>query len=391
MFGENRPLSGIISPAPSKHEGDALDLGERAREIFRMIVENYVETGDPVGSRTLSKLWEARPANTKQAGSRQAGGGLSPATIRNVMADLEEAGLLYAPRTSAGRVPTGAGFRIFVDGLLETAPLNAVEQAQIDHQCTGLGLSFPQVLNEATEILAGLSSCASLVIEPKADSSLKHIEFVPLSQGRALVVTVSQSGVVENRLIELPPGTLPSSLQKAANYLNSRLVGKTLAEARQLIETEMQDQQNELDQLTAGLIEAGIAVWLNSDPGSRDGILLLRGQSHLLGSVTALEELERVRNLFQLLEAKGDMIKLIEQTITADGVQVFIGAENELFRLTGCSAILAPYADARGQIVGAIGVIGPTRMNYARIVPMVDYTAKVIGKLLQSSPFNHER
>ncbi|MCX8500605.1 MAG: heat-inducible transcriptional repressor HrcA [Alphaproteobacteria bacterium] len=369
---------------------DILDLGERARHIFRMIVESYVETGDPVGSRTLAKLWEARPAAAKQSGSRQAGGGLSPATIRNVMSDLEEAGLLYAPRTSAGRVPTVAGFRVFVDGLLEMSPLNSVEQTQIDQQCTALGLSFPQILSEASETLAGLSSCASLVIEPKADSSLKHIEFVPLSEGRALVVTVSQNGVVENRLIELPMETLPSSLQKAANYLNSRLVGKTLSEARQLIETEMQDQQNELDELTSRLIEAGIAVWVNSDAGSRDGILLLRGQSHLLGSVTAIEELDRVRNLFQLLETKSDMIKLIEQTITADGVQVFIGAENELFRLTGCSAILAPYADARGTIIGAIGVIGPTRMNYARIVPMVDYTAKVIDKLLKRSTFYRE-
>ena len=382
-------------------------LNDRAREIFRMIVESYVETGEPVGSRTLSMQWEARlrdgklgdPMRLRAAGMSQgfAAGmtnplnGLSPATIRNIMADLEDAGLLATPHVSAGRIPTEAGFRLFVDGLLELDAISPEEQAAIDQQCVAQGRNFSELLSEATETLSGLSHLASLVVTPKTDSHFKHIEFTQISPGRALVVLVTQSGQVENRLIDLPHGTLPSTLMRANNYLNTRLAGKSLDDAQAVIEREIIDHRAELDALTARVVSAGLAIWSDGigtgsparTPISRsESYLLVRGQAKLLDDVTAVADLERIRALFQALDAQEGMIRLLEATQQAENMQIYIGAENELFRVTGCTAIIAPYANGQGKIVGAIGVIGPTRINYARIIPLVDYTAKLIGRAL---------
>jgi heat-inducible transcriptional repressor len=337
-------------------------LNERAREIFRQIVDAYVETGEAVGSRTIS---------------RRLGMTLSPATIRNVMADLEEAGLLYAPHTSAGRVPTEAGLRLFVDGLLEVGTLSEADRERIDGRCAATGRSMASVLEEATATLSGLSNCAGLVVAPKAEAPLKHIEFVQLGPGRALVVLVSENGLVENRIIDVPLGLPASSLIEASNYLSRRLVGRTIAEASAAIRAELDEHRAQLDALSRKVVEAGLATW--SDTG---GYLLVRGQAQLLADVQQMADLERIRALFAMLETKEAMVKLLDASEKGEGVRIFIGAQNELFAMAGCSVIIAPYANREEKIIGAIGVIGPTRMNYARIIPMVDYTAKVVGKLL---------
>ncbi|MDG3440242.1 heat-inducible transcriptional repressor HrcA [Nitrospirillum amazonense] len=340
------------------------ELNQRSRDIFRQIVEAYVETGEPVGSRTLS---------------RRLGITLSPATIRNVMADLEELGLLKAPHTSAGRVPTDVGLRLFVNGLLEVGDLSDDERESIDAQCAASGRSLPEALEEATTMLSGLSSCAGLVMAPKTDRPLKHIEFVNLQPGRALVVLVTEDGLVENRVVEVPMGIPSSVLQMASNYLNARVVGRTLAEARTRLQAEAEEQRTQLDELTRRVVDTGMATWA----GSRNsGVLIVRGQAKLLDDVSALSDLERIRSLFEALETRDAMMRLLEATGQAEGVQIFIGAENNLFSHAGCSLIVSPYTNGKDQIVGAIGVIGPTRINYARIIPMVDYTAKVISRMI---------
>jgi heat-inducible transcriptional repressor len=339
-------------------------LNERSREIFRRIVESYVETGEPVGSRTLSRSLRLA---------------LSSATIRNVMADLQEAGLLYAPHTSAGRLPTEAGLRLFVDGLLEIGGLTEEERTDIDVKCSATGRSIEEALAEATSMLSGLADCAGLVLAPKSETPLKHIEFVGLTDGRALVVMVGENGVVENRLIEVPVGIPPSALVEARNFLSARLVGRTLTEARAEIVAELKEHKVQLDQLTTEVVETGLATWAGE---SQSGYLIVRGQAKLLENITAIEDLEQIRTLFQALETKETMARLLELAHDAEGVQIFIGADNALFALAGCSMVVAPFANSSEKIVGAIGVIGPTRINYARIIPMVDYTAKVISRVI---------
>jgi heat-inducible transcriptional repressor len=340
-----------------------MELSERSREIFREIVDAYVETGEPVGSRTLSRRLSVS---------------LSPATVRNVMSDLEEAGLLFAPHTSAGRVPTEEGMRLFVNGLLELGTLGERERDRIDEQVKSSGKSVETVLEEALSTLAGLSRCAGLVLAPKTQVALKHIEFVPLGPGRALVVLVTDDGLVENRLLELPPEVPASALVEAGNFLNARLVGRTLEDARALVLAEIESKRTQLDELTQKVVSAGLATWA----GGKGGQLIVRGQSHLLEDVTVLTDLDRIRALFEALETREQLLRLLDLTNHAEGVQIIVGAQNELFSVSGCSMIVAPYTNSADRIVGAIGVIGPTRMNYARIIPMVDYTAKVIGRLI---------
>lgn len=341
------------------------DLNDRSREIFRLIVEAYCETGEPVGSRTLS---------------RQVTEKLSPATIRNVMADLEDAGLLFSPHTSAGRLPTDAGLRLFVDGILEVGNLSEDERNNIQAQFAGTSTSVDQALEDATAGLAGLTGFASLVYAPKTDSPLKHIEFVSLSPGRVLVVMVTENGLVENRIIDVPI-TLPSSaLVEASNYLGARMVGRTLEEAHAEIVAELDAHRAQLDDLTQKVVESGLATWSGGDANPTDGTLIVRGQSKLLEDVTAIADLERIRALFDALETKNEVLRLLTLADDADGVQIFIGSDNQLFNLAGCSMIVGPYRNDTNNIVGAIGVIGPSRMNYARIIPMVDYTAKLIGR-----------
>lgn len=342
-------------------------LSERSREIFRGIVEAYLETGEPVGSRTLSQRLSLS---------------LSAASIRNVMADLEQMGLLIAPHTSAGRMPTEAGLRMFVDGLLEIGELAEEERQAIEGRLAASGRSLDEALQDASQLLSGLSRCAGLVFAPKLDVPLKHIEFVSLGPSKALVILVTEDGAVENRVIGMPGGLTPSALQEATNYLNSRLRGRTLDEARAIISSELEARRTELDQIAARVIEAGLATWSGENNEGRAGTLIVRGHSNLLENVHAAEDLERLRMLFDDLEGKINLVQLLDLAHEAEGVRIFIGSENKLFSLSGSSLIVAPYMNPRQKIVGAIGVIGPTRLNYARIIPMVDYTAKVMGRLL---------
>jgi heat-inducible transcriptional repressor len=348
------------------------ELSERSKAIFRQIVDACVASGEPVGSRAISRL----PEQT-----------LSPASIRNVMADLEEAGLLYAPHTSAGRLPTDQGLRLYVDGLLEKGNVTEDDRSEIDGQCAGAGRSIENVLSDASSVLSGLSRYAGLVLAPKSERPFRQVEFVPLSPGRALVVVVTDNGMVENRVIDLPLEVDVAAMTEASNYLTARLAGRSLADAAMRIEQEMTANQGELDHLTRRVVQAGLATWAG-DPAQDEGVLIVRGQANLLDDVATLGDLERIRSLFQLLETKRTLLKLIDRVRTADGVQIFIGAENQLFGMSGCSMIVAPYAagdhhaEHGGQVVGAIGVIGPTRMNYARIIPMVDYTARVVSRML---------
>ena len=359
--------------APLSIQSDLLasELGGRPREIFRHLVEAYLASGEPVGSRTLSQRLPLT---------------LSPASIRNVMADLERMGLLYAPHTSAGRVPTEKGLRLFVDGMLQIGDLTSEERSQIEERIAASGRPFADVLTQATTMLSGLSRCAGLLLAAKQEVPLKHIEFVAISPGKALAIVVGADGSVENRLIDTPLGLPPSALIEAANYLSARLQGRTLDAARSEILKEIEEQRAQLDSLTAQIVAEGLAT-LSARPragsdAAGDKILIVRGASNLLEDIEAQSDLQRVRTLFDDIERKNDLIGLLELARKGEGVRVFIGSENKLFSLSGSSIVAAPYADANGKVVGVIGIIGPTRLNYARIVPMVDYTARVVGRLL---------
>ncbi len=348
----------------------ASELGERPREVFRHLVDAFLTSGEPVGSRTLS---QRLPLS------------LSPASIRNVMADLETLGLLQSPHTSAGRIPTEKGLRLFVDGLLEIGDLTPTERAAIEARVAGSGRGLEDVVTHATVMLSGLSRCAGLVVAPKHDSAIKHIEFVSAAPAKTLVVIVGEDGQVENRLIDTPSGLPASALAEASNYLNARLRGRTLDAAKTEIMTDLESRRAELDTLTAKIVAEGLATLAEPGGASRSAeekVLIVRGASHLLDSVEAQTDLERIRNLFDDIERKNDLIRLLELAKDGDGVRIFIGSENRLFSLSGSSIVAAPYADSKGKIVGVIAVLGPTRLNYARIIPMVDYTAKVVGRLL---------
>ena len=341
-------------------------LNERTRAIFSSIVETYLATGDPVGSRNLSR---ALPMP------------LSPASIRNVMSDLEHLGLIYAPHTSAGRLPTQLGLRLFVDGLLELGDLTKEERGQLETQIKiKRERSIDQALTEATEMISGLSHCAGVVLAEKQVSRLKHIEFVQLEPGRALVVLVGEDQNVENRVISVPPGLPPSALVEAANYMNAHIRGATIPEARSRIEADLNTAKAELDLLTQKVVRAGLAEWSGTLDDRKS--LIVRGQSNLLKDLNANEDLARIRQLFDDLETKRDLVQLLGLSENAEGVRIFIGSENNLFSLSGSSLIVAPFHDEKRKVVGVLGVIGPTRLNYARIIPMVDYTAKLVGRLL---------
>jgi heat-inducible transcriptional repressor len=339
-------------------------LDPRAAAVLREIVEQYVETGEPVGSRTLSRRLPMS---------------LSPATIRNVMADLTDSGLLFAPHTSAGRLPTDLGLRLFVDGLLHFGELTEDERTSISAALATAGRSLEDTLGEASSLLSGLSAAAGLVLAPKSEGALRHIEFVPLGPGRALVVLVGADGGVENRVIETPSGLPPSALQHAGNYLNSRLSGRPLAELRRVVSDEMAANRTELDALSAQVVAAGLATWTGE---GRSGSLIVRGQARLLADVTQIERLSAIQTLFERLEAQETMLRLLELAEQSDGVRIFIGAESGIFGTSGVAMVVAPARSDGGRIVGAIGVIGPTRINYGRIIPVVDYTARLIGRLL---------
>ena len=353
----NNRFPGLPAPVPP-----GLDF--RSASVLREIVEQYVQTGEPVGSRTLSRRLQMP---------------LSPATIRNVMADLTEAGLLFAPHTSAGRLPTERGLRLFVDGLLQTGSLPDEERERISVALEAKGRSLEDTLAEASTMLSGLAGAAGLVLAPKSEGAVRHIEFVPLGPGRALVILVGADGQVENRVIETPPGLPPSALVQAANFLNARLTGRTLDDLRTTVAAEMAEDRTQLDGLTSQVVAAGLATWTGE---GRGGSLIVRGQAKLLSDVTQIASLRAIQALFERLETQETLLKLLELAEASDGVRIFIGAESGLFGASGVSMVVAPARNDADRIVGAIGVIGPTRINYGRIIPVVDYTARVIGRLL---------
>lgn len=348
---DDRPVSAVT------------ELNKRSREIFRLIVDSYVNNGEPVGSRTVA---------------RQLGSNLSAATVRNVMADLEEAGMLYAPHTSAGRLPTEAGLNFFVHGLLQLGEITGEDRESLDERFAGGGYTPDMLMQEASSALAGLSSCAGLVMAQRTDRPLKQVEFVRLGPGRALVVLVTDDGQVENRVIEIPLRLPHSALVQATNYLNARIAGRTLAEAHTVVAAEIESRKAQLDQLTEKVVAAGLAA----PAGGSSGQLIVKGQARLLEDVTAIEDLERIRTLFSALEEQESILKLLDNAESADGVQIFIGAENSLFQHSGCSLIMSSYKNTAQELVGAIGVIGPSRLNYGRIIPMVDYTARLLSRLM---------
>jgi heat-inducible transcriptional repressor len=368
MTKQETPAFPIARP-PGESSASALQsLDRRSREIFKRIVESYLDTGEPVGSRNISRLLPTT---------------LSPASVRNVMADLEQLGLIYAPHTSAGRLPTDFGLRFFVDALLEIGDLSVEERRQIEAQVRAVdsGRSVENVLAEASQALSGLSRGAGVVLANKADLRLKHVEFIRLEPARALVVLVGEDGSVENRLTDLDPGTTPSALIEAANYLNAHLRGRTLSEAKAELGQRETAARAELDKLTERLVQAGLASWAEAST-DRPETLIVRGRANLLEDVTAAEDLERIRLLFDDLETQRELIRLLGHAETGDGVRIFIGSENKLFSLSGSSLVVSPYRDSEQRIVGVLGIIGPTRLNYARIVPMVDYTAKVVSRII---------
>ncbi len=350
--------SPLLSPGPSLAELDA-----RARDIFRRVVESYLETGDPVGSRTLSK----------------GGVHLSPASIRNTMQDLTQLGLLGAPHVSAGRAPTHAGLRLFVDGLLEVGDVGEDDRKSIEARLTAKGMNFEEALNEATSILSGLAGGAGVVVSPVRDAGVKHVEFVSLSADQALAVMVFEDGVVENRLMKLAAGVTPSALQEASNFMNARLRGRTLNEAKAEVRHELDTARTQLNEVAARLVEEGLAGWGGGEGADRS--LIVRGRANLLHDRDALDDLERVRMLFDDLEQKEQLIGLLDDVRDAQGVRIFIGAETRLFSLSGSAVIAAPYMTGRQKVLGAIGVIGPARLNYARVIPLVDYTARVLSQV----------
>ena len=344
-------------------------LDGRSREIFRLIADSFLRDGEPVGSRNLSRMLPSS---------------LSPATVRNVMSDLEHLGLIYSPHVSAGRLPTQKGLRFFVDAFMEIGDLSEDERRVIDAQikASGNGASLEHMLTEASQMLSGMSRGAGLVLAGKNEAALKHIEFIQVEPNKALAVLVSQSGDVENRVLDLPEGVTVSQLHEASNFLNAHIRGRTLAEARLEIARLREETRAALDSLSQDLVEKGLAVWGGAESGS-PARLIVRGRANLLENVTAQADIELLKHLFEDLETKEGLIQLLELAEEGSGVRIFIGSENKLFSLSGSSLVVAPYRDKDARVIGALGVIGPTRLNYARIVPMVDYTAQMISRMLR--------
>ncbi len=340
-------------------------MNDRSREVFQRVVEGYLQSGEPVGSRTLTRSLSEN---------------LSAATVRNVMQDLEYLGLLDSPHVSSGRIPTQMGLRMFVDGLLEVDGLAITDREKLDGTINENPKDISATLDKIGSALSGITQGASLVLSPKQESEIEHVEFVSLAHDRALVVLVFSNGHVENRLFQPPLGQTPSSLKEAANFLNSIMQGRTLSQAKEIIQKEISIRRQELDSLAAELVENGIVFW--EAKGEQQERLIVRGRANLLENEAEEEELERIRLLFNDLERKQDIAEFLDLTEQSDGVRIFIGSENKLFSLSGSSLVVSPYMNSDKKVIGAVGVIGPTRLNYGRIVPIVDYTAQLVGKLI---------
>ena len=341
------------------------EMNDRSREVFQRVVEGYLQSGEPVGSRTLTRSLSEN---------------LSAATVRNVMQDLEYLGLLDSPHVSSGRIPTQMGLRMFVDGLLEVDGLAITDREKLDGTINENPKDISATLDKIGSALSGITQGASLVLSPKQESEIEHVEFVSLAHDRALVVLVFSNGHVENRLFQPPLGQTPSSLKEAANFLNSIMQGRTLSQAKEIIQKEISIRRQELDSLAAELVENGIVFW--EAKGERQERLIVRGRANLLENEAEEGELERIRLLFNDLERKQDIAEFLDLTEQSDGVRIFIGSENKLFSLSGSSLVVSPYMNSDKKVIGAVGVIGPTRLNYGRIVPIVDYTAQLVGKLI---------
>lgn len=340
------------------------DMDDRTRDIFRIVVESFIDSGGPVGSRTISKKSDVN---------------LSPASIRNVMQDLEEVGLLAAPHTSAGRMPTELGLRLFVDGMMQVAQPSAEERRILARQMAGDG-PIEDALAAATTALSGLSACAGVVMVPKREPVLRHCSFVRLSDNQILAVIVDQDGSVENRILHVDTPLPPSVLEQAANFITANFAGRSLSEAKSAMLDQIIKERQAIDAASADLVAKGIAIW--SEDSSERPVLIVRGQANLLDN-DAVSDLERVRMLLGELEEMQEIASLLQTAREAKSARIFIGAENKLFSLSGSSVIAAPYRDGEGRVVGVVGVIGPTRLNYARVVPMVDFTARSLTRLLK--------
>ncbi len=341
-----------------------LQLSERSKQILKGVIEAYLETGNPVGSETISKNISVN---------------MSSSSIRSILASLQKEGLLFAPHISAGRLPTDKGMRFFVDGLLEFGRLTKNEQENIKNRCKAKGSTFEEVLNEASKAISGLSNCAGIVVAPKFKNKIKHVDFVKLSEKKIMSIIASENGMVENRILDSKNSYTESTLRSVSNYLNTKFVGKTIDEIKTIINKEIKSSKSQLDSISKKLVKEGI---IEIAPNSESPYIFLHGQSTLLGKELISKDLDQIRNLFDDIENKKSFLNIIENTSKGQGVQIFIGSQNFLFKHSGLSMVMAPYKNKEQKIIGAIGVVGSMRLNYAKIVPLVDYTSKVVGRIL---------
>ena len=341
-----------------------VELSDRSKQIFKSVVETYLETGSPSGSETILK---------------KNGLDLSASSIRSILAELQNEGLLYAPHTSAGRLPTDKGIRLFVDGLLEFGRLSKTEQENIKQQCSSKGSSFQDVLDDASKLISGLSKHAGIVVAPKYQFNIKHIEFIRLNSKQVMSIIASTNGQVENRIM-VDEGVYDDNvLKEISNFVNSKYTNKNIEEIKINIENDIKNSKSRLEILSKNLVKEGV---LELAPNSQNPYIFLHGQSSLLEDEIVSKDLDQIRKLFDDIENKTNFVDILKNTNSARGVQIFIGSQNFLFKHSGLSMVMAPYKNKEQKIIGAIGVVGPTRLNYAKIVPLVDYTSKIIGKVL---------
>ena len=341
-----------------------VELSDRSKQIFKSVVETYLETGSPSGSETILKKAELN---------------MSSSSIRSILANLQKEGLLFAPHTSAGRLPTDKGMRLFVDGLLEFGRLSDIEQANIKQQCLSRGESYEEVLDEASKMISGLSSHAGIVVAPKYQNNIKHIEFIRLNSKQIISIIASTTGQIENRIIEDEGNYTENTLKEVSNFVNSKYSNKNIEEIKKQMQSEITNSKGKLELLSKSLVQKGI---LELEPNTENPYIFLHGQSTLLEDELISKDLDQIRNLFDEIENKTTFVNILENTNSAKGVQIFIGSKNFLFKHSGFSMVMAPYKNKDQKIIGAIGVVGPTRLNYAKIVPLVDYTSKIIGRVL---------
>ncbi len=340
------------------------ELNDRSKLIFKKLVESYLETGSPAGSETIMKM---------------GGFNLSSASIRTILSNLQKEGLLFAPHRSAGRMPTEKGMRFFVDGLLEFGRISKSDMENIKQQCSTKDKSYEEVLNLASKTISGLSNYAGIVIAPKFQKNLKHLEFIRLNKSQLMLILAYENGEIENRIIEDKGVYNNNFLIQASNYLTSKFNNKNITQIKKEIQVDIQKSQNKLEIISSKLVQQGI---IQNQPKPNNPYIFLHGQSNLLKDEIISKDLDQIRSLFDEIEKKSSFVEILENAGRAKGVQIFIGSKNFLFKHSGLSMVMAPYKNNEQEIIGAIGVVGPTRLNYSKIVPLVDYTSKIIGKVI---------